>query len=89
MATISGALTLTQIESAIQFEEGKSNEFISSGVSGKNNLVDFKKLPLGEFPKELKLTLSTAAAPDGFSKIWQGAMIVSGKTEDVIAWRLA
>jgi hypothetical protein len=87
---ISGTFTLAQIEAAIQFQEAQSFEFLTSRIeSGTDNLADFKKLPLGEFPKELKLTFSSATAPSGFSKIWEGEMFVGGEPGDVIAWRSA
>lgn len=86
--SISGRFTLTQIESAIREEEAHSFEFLIAYIENdKDNLADFKELPLGEFPRELKLTLSSDAAPNGFSNIWQGAMFVGGETKNVIAWR--
>jgi hypothetical protein len=87
---ISGALPLDKIESAIQFEEAKSFEFLTARIENdKDNLADFKKLPLGEFPNELKLTLAMDPAPGGFTPFPDPPipMIVEGSKKDVKAWR--
>lgn len=86
---ISGAFTLAEIESAIRFEEKKSKEFISSTVSDNDNLVDFKRLKFGKFPKALELTLATDSAPGGFTPFpnLPIAMMVEGSETDVKAWR--
>lgn len=87
---ISGAFTLAQLESAIQFEEAKSFEFLTAHIeNGKDNLADFKRLPLGEFPNELKLTLATDPAPAGFTPFPNPTipMVLEGSKKDVKAWR--
>lgn len=87
---VSGALSLSEIESAIQFEEAKSYEFLSWKIENdKDNLVDFRKLPLGTIPKDLKLTLSTDPNPPGFVPVAGTPlpMRVGGQKKDVKAWR--
>jgi hypothetical protein len=88
----SGTRTLAETETAIQDHEGGYARFLSNRLSAdggvKKNMVKFEQLELGSpRPNPFKLALSTAAVPDGYSKIWQGAMFVSGRTENVTAWR--
>lgn len=85
-----GSLSLAQTETAIRtFEAGfakfQKNELVASPTT-KLNRITFETLDL-EQPKEFKLTLSTDATPNGFLKIWQGAMFVDGTNTNVIAWR--
>jgi hypothetical protein len=89
-ARVSGEFSLTQIESAIQFQEGKSFEFLSSSIENDiDNMADFKKLPLGEFPPDLKLTLATDAAPGGFTPLpsMPIQMMVGRTKTNVKVWR--
>ncbi len=85
-----GSLPLEKTEAAIVAFEAGFAKFLSSELmtvaSKQINRITFEELDL-EQPKEFKLTRSTAAAPPGFSKIWQGAMFVEGTNTDVIAWR--
>ena len=85
-----GALSLPEIEREIMFEEKKSYELLTSRIeANKDNLVDFNELDLGTFPKDLKLTLESDPAPDGYSRlpISPVAMIVGGARKSVVAWR--
>lgn len=88
--SISGTFSLAEIESKIQFNEEKSFELLTVRIENdKDNLADFKKLPLGEFPNKLKLTLATDHAPTGFTPFpnLPIAMMVEGSKTDVKAWR--
>lgn len=85
-----GNLSLENTEAAIRaFEAGfakfQKNELVTSAATMLNKIT-FETLEL-EQPTEFKLTRSTDAAPNHYSKIWQGAMFVSGTNTDVIAWR--
>lgn len=85
-----GNQSLKATESAISTFESGFAKFISSELvtvaSKKINRITFEELDL-EQPNEFKLTLSAAALPGGFSKIWEGAMFVNGTNTNVIAWR--
>lgn len=88
--SISGRFTLTQIESAIREEEAHSFEFLTARIENDtDNLADFKELSFGEFPNDLKLTLATDPAPDGFKNFTDPPilMMVEGSEADVKAWR--
>jgi hypothetical protein len=87
---VSGDLSLDQIEIAIgAFEFGfskyLSNEMSPAG-SAKINKITFEKLILKK-PNRFRLTLRTAEAPNGFTKIRDDVMFVGGKIENVTAWR--
>ena len=85
-----GSWTLSKTESALQDQEAKSYELLSWRIEGnRDNLTDFKELPLNTFPKELKLTLASDPAPAGYSAIAGTPlpMMVGGKKTDVKAWR--
>ena len=87
---VSGMFTLAEIESAIKFEEAKSFELITWRIeNNKDNLVDFKKLALGDLPKDLKLTLDTDPAPPGYAVLPNTPlpMMVEGAKKNVKAWR--
>jgi len=87
---IVGTSSLAQIESAIQFKEGKSFEFQGSQIeNGKDNLVDFKELPIGTSPNDFRLTAAADPPPDGFEALPNSPfpMMVKGKKTDVKAWR--
>ena len=86
----SGALSLADTELAIDaFEAGfarfQKNELVFVGATGLNQ-VTFETLDL-VVPNDLRLTLDSATAGDGFDKIWEGAMLVAGTNRAVIAWR--
>ena len=88
-ARVSGEFSIAQIESAIQFQEGHSFEFLSSSIENDtDNMADFKKLPLGDFPPDLKLTLATDAAP-GFTPLpnMPIQMMVGRAKTNVKVWR--
>ena len=83
-------LPLKKIEADISTFESGFAKFLSSKpltvASKQVNKITFEELDL-EQPNEFKLTLSSDAVPDGFTKIWEGAMFVNGTNTDVIAWR--
>jgi hypothetical protein len=85
-----GNLPLDKTEAAIATFESGFAKFMSSELmtvaSKKINRITFEELDL-ELPNEFRLARSTAAAPEGFSQIWRGAMFVEGTNTDVIAWR--
>ena len=85
-----GNLPLPKTEAAISTFESGFARFLScelmTVVSKKINRITFEELDL-EQPKEFKLTLSSAANPGGFTKLWQGAMFVDGTNLNVTAWR--
>ena len=87
---IQGNQPLKTTEQAISTFESGFAKFLSSELvpiaSKKINRITFEELDL-EQPNEFKLTLSTDAIPDGFSKIWEGVMFVKGTNTNVIAWR--
>jgi hypothetical protein len=86
---VEGSLSLSEIESAIQFEEAKSFEMETWKIeNAKDNLVEFKRLPIGTFPKEFKLTLASDPAPAGHAAaVGPLPMMVGGQKTDVKAWR--
>lgn len=86
---IPGVLSLNEIEREIQFEEAKSFEFLTSKVeNNKDNLADFKRLDLGNIPKNMKLTLSATPAPDGYTPFNNNpiSMIVASSADPVSVW---
>jgi hypothetical protein len=87
---VPGVLSLPEIEREITFEEKKSFELLTSRIeNNKDNLVDFKELDIGTFPKDLKLTLEPNPPPNGYDPYPNNpiAMIVGGLKKSVHAWR--
>jgi hypothetical protein len=87
---IDGDLPIDDIERAIgAFELGFAS-YVSNRMSAvggpKLNTITFEKLVLKK-PRPFKLTLRTADAPSGFTKIRDDVMFIGGKTENVTAWR--
>lgn len=87
---IPGTFSLPQIEGAIKYEEAGSFEFLTSNIeNNKDNLADFKELPLGDMPKDLKLTVDTDPDPSGY-RIFPNSpipMMVDGSKKNVKVWR--
>jgi hypothetical protein len=86
-----GKYDLQQINLQISAEEAGASEFISSSISFNEgritNLVKFKDLATGTFPKKLTLVKHGQTQPDGTVHVWSGAMIVDNNNEAVSAYR--
>lgn len=85
-----GNLAIEQTEATVSTFESGFAKFLSNELSisatKKTNKITFEELDL-EQPKAFRLTRGTDAPPVGFSRIWRGAMFVSGTNTDVVAWR--
>jgi len=83
--------TLIQIENSVAYEEQDPAHFLKSSLSYHNgkftNLATFETLADTADSGEFKLLLSPAAAPAGFTKVWEGAMIVERTNTMVTAYR--
>ena len=87
--SVDGQLSLADINTAITGEEAGASQFLSSAVSAdkSSNTVTFKPLAAGTVPNALSLVATGTAAPAGTKQIWTGAMIVSGKSQTIVAYR--
>lgn len=88
---VSGALSLKQIQNALNGEEALVNTFLGARmwVSAKGtltNLVEFDELKDVPDPQPGLLKLS-ASALDGLTPIWTGPMVVVSSAKNVWIYR--
>lgn len=80
---------LDQINLQIADLEADAQEFVESKISPdkSGNEAAFRPLPRGKIPPRLTVILKGGSAPENAKLVWEGEMIVEGKTEDVEAYR--
>lgn len=85
----SGDRSLDQLQRDIRYVEvTEVAKFESSQIVNDANDATFEELgALGRVPDDLALRASDDAAPDGYSNIWQGPMLVENADTEITAYR--
>lgn len=85
-------LTLSQLTSAIRFEEAGASKFTGGEIitlsdGTKTNLLDFDEMAAGTVPAPTSIIAAGSAGPTGTAKFWSGTLLATSVSTAVEGWR--